>query len=123
MDRRSFLQSVSNTLMVMTLDPDLALWVPGKKTIFIPAVVKPALKVTIDLIPHAFSLKWQGDYSGPKTVITGVVRHGIAYNRVLAESNEPLDIGDYVKLGPGGRLIKCCLAEAIGYAVSKSEPL
>ena len=40
MNRRLFLQSLSLGVGGMILDPELALWVPGRKTIFLPSVAR-----------------------------------------------------------------------------------
>lgn len=47
MNRRGFLGAMGIAVAAAVLDPELALWIPGKKTIFIPpAVVKaPAARV------------------------------------------------------------------------------
>ncbi len=40
MDRRSFLRALGIGAAALTLDPEMLLWVPGKKTIFLPSVVQ-----------------------------------------------------------------------------------
>ena len=45
MNRRRFLEMLTGAAATMVLDPEKLLWVPGKKTIFIP---KPVIKPTLD---------------------------------------------------------------------------
>lgn len=112
MDRRSFLQSVSNTLMVMTLDPDLALWVPGKKTIFIPqvSVKKPAY---INRVRFSFN-----DLAAAMEVPTRF----FPCREILWESHQKLNVGDYVKITDDGTCIGCNDTEAMGICL-RSEPI
>lgn len=41
MNRRGFLGSLSTIAGALTLDPERLLWVPGKKSIFLPQLRKP----------------------------------------------------------------------------------
>src|SRR5437899_3180965 len=40
-DRRRFLQQLAIAASALTVDPERLLWIPGRKTIFIPAAVLP----------------------------------------------------------------------------------
>ncbi len=40
MNRRGFLGLISAAVAAYTLDPELALWVPGKKSIFLPPITR-----------------------------------------------------------------------------------
>jgi hypothetical protein len=43
MNRRQFLRATAAAVGAITLDPELALWVPGRKTIFIPNPAPPKI--------------------------------------------------------------------------------
>lgn len=46
MNRRGFLGMLGMSAAALALDPERLLWVPGKKTIFVPSVVEPVQVVS-----------------------------------------------------------------------------
>jgi hypothetical protein len=59
MDRREFFRRLAMISGALTLDPEFLLWVPGKKTIFIP----PEPEQSLIILPHIpFTPQWYLDF-------------------------------------------------------------
>lgn len=54
MNRRTFLYLAAAASAGFALDPDLALWKPGRKTIFLPSSVRPATPTEIVPVDWSF---------------------------------------------------------------------
>ena len=66
MNRRSFLSALATAASAMALDPERLLWVPGKKTIFIP------------LPPSPFFPKY---YNGDLEIVLAQLRNNLLFVR------------------------------------------
>ena len=98
MRRRAFLSLLGVGLAGYALDPDRALWVPGRKTYF---VLPPQMKIPIgnvvlwDAQRGCWSLaSWQGDGHSPMGVVAGYQRHGMLVVQVRGAVKVKLAAGN-----------------------------
>lgn len=87
MQRRSFLQSLIAGAAALTLDPEKALWVPGKKTVFIPPPPKIEEPTILEWMVCTGPLGW-----GPPLDVTTWGSPVRAFKHGLPQDFTPQDL-------------------------------
>jgi len=101
MNRRAFLQVLAATAAGAVLDPELLLWVPGQKTIFLPPVVTPAAPIVFDSISIASTMFQLGDHieiAGRIYTVTSTFRD-VPRLQIQGEADEAAAILTYAHRG------------------------
>lgn len=116
--RRSFLNAALAFAATATLDPEKLLWIPGKKSFFIPKPEVFPAGCHVDILLTNISIQYDPFPFNPNAGFP-IQRNRGTVIRTIADRGK-LEIGDSVSFGDGGRVRNALWPDhAIGVVIGK----